>query len=148
MDIFNSKATKLTALVYNLDAPLPYSSVRRKLEIKRRLDVFRKAEIRRKQSERLKRKFKRRKTQTSLVRRRRAEGYAFIEKVRYYDSLEQSYWNYLKKKYGKGKILSPEEFEEHIAPRFIPGKSKIVRKDKSRKDFFLDNIEVVNEDTY
>ena len=142
IDLEISKAAKLAALVYNLDAPLPYSSVRRKLEIKRRLDVFRKAETRRKKSEKLKRKFKRRKTQTALVRRRRAEGYAFVEKVRYYDRLEQSYWHYLKKKYGKSRILSLEEFEEHIAPRFTPGKSKLTRKDKSRKDFFLDNIEI------
>lgn len=142
--MFDNKIAKLTALVYNLDAPLPYSSVRRKIEIKRRLDVFRKAEIRRKQSERLKRKFKRRKNQTLLVRRLRAEGYDFVEKVRYYDRLDQSYWYYLKKKYGLSKILTLEEFEEHIAPRFTRGISKLVRKDKSRRDLFLDNIEVLD----
>lgn len=138
----NSGNNRITD-VFGLGRPLPISSVRRKAELKRREDIFRKQLLRKKQSARLKRKYKKRLDTKDRVRKCRQGEYGFTERVAYYESLEKSYWYYLRRKYGKTKILSLEEFEEHIAPRHKPGFNFITRKDKSRKDWFLDNIEVV-----
>lgn len=154
MDINNlisglNKNNHLVQDVFGLGRPLPHSSVRRKAELKRREDIFRKQLQRKKQSARLKRKHKIRRNTRSRVRKCREGDYGFKERVAYYDSLERSYWYYLKRKYGRSKILSLEEFEEHIAPYHRVGVNIIARRDKSRKDWFLDNVEVQykNEDT-
>jgi hypothetical protein len=138
-----NKNNLLVTDVFGLGRPLPHSSVRRKAELKRREDIFRKQLQRKKQSARIKRKLKIRQDTKGRVRKCRQGEYGFKERVAYYDSLERSYWYYLKRKYGIKNILSLEEFEEHIAPRFKPGFNILSRKDKSRKDWFLDNIEVL-----
>lgn len=138
------KDSILTAKLYDL-SDLPYSSVRRKAELKRRKDVFRKLLLRKKQSDRIKRKYRTREEVRLRTAEWRARGASFREKIEYYDSLEKSYWYYLKKKYGISKILSLEEFEEHIAPRYKPGFNVLARRDKSRKDWFLDNIKVLSK---
>lgn len=139
------KSNTPLASAFGLDAPLPYSSVRRKLEIKRRKDIFHKLEVRQKCSAGKKRKQRTRALIKVRVKRWRERGNAFKERVEYYSNLEKSYWYYLKRKYGTKRILTLEEFDTHIAPVYTPGKSRIERIDKSRKDFFLDNIRVVNE---
>jgi hypothetical protein len=131
--------------VFGLGRPLPHSSVRRKAELKRREDIFRKQLLRKKQSARIKRKHKIRLDTRKRTRKCREGDYGFKERVAYYDSLERSYWYYLKRKYGISKILSLKEFEEHVKPIHIPGKDKIGRKDKTRKDFFLDNIYIYRD---
>lgn len=150
MDL-NTQLEKLRSIntpivqAFGLDAPLPYSSVRRKLELKRRQDVFKKALVRKKISAGIRRMYKRREGTKLRTRAWRERGAGFTERVAYYESLEKSRWYYLKRRYGLSKILTLEEFEEHIAPRYTEGVSKLIRKDKSRKDFFLDNIEVLND---
>ena len=129
--------------VFGLGRPLPHSSVRRKAELKRREDIFRKQLQRTKQSARIKRKHKIRLDTRKRTQKCRQGEYGFTERLAYYDSLERSYWYYLKRKYGIKNILSLEEFEEHIAPGHKPGFNFITRKDKSRRDWFLDNIQVV-----
>lgn len=138
----NSGNSRITD-VFGLGRPLPHSSVRRKAELKRREDIFRKQLQRKKQSARIKRKQKIRQDTRKRTQKCRQGEYGFKERVAYYDSLERSYWYYLKRKYGIKNILSLEEFEEHIAPRHKAGLNFITRKDKSRKDWFLDNIEIV-----
>lgn len=140
-----TRSNRQASVLFGLDAPLPYSSVRRKLELKRRRDVFRKALLRDKQKRRIASKKRRRELIKLRVQKYRARGNSFVEKARYYESLEKSYWYYLKRKYGTKRILTLEEFEEHIAPHYLPGTSVLERIDKQRKDFFLDNIRVVND---
>lgn len=142
-----TKDNLLVKQLYQLDAPLPYSSVRRKAELKRREDIFRKQLLRKKKSERIRRKNLRKLKTRLKVQKCRRGTYGYLERINYYDSLEKSYWYYLKKKYGTKQILTLEEFEEHIAPRFRPGIDILARRDKSRNDWFLDNIEVVNADS-
>lgn len=142
-----TKDNTLVKQLFGVDAPLPYSSVRRKAELKRREDIFRKQLLRKKQSERIKRKYLRREKTRLKTQKCRRGNYGYLEKINYYESLEKSYWYYLRKKYGKHRILSLEEFEEHIAPRYKPGFNILARRDKSRNDWFLDNIEVVNADS-
>jgi hypothetical protein len=139
-----NKNNLLVTDVFGLGRPLPHSSVRRKAELKRREDIFRKQLQRKKQSARLKRKQKIKVDTRKRTRKCRQGEYGFKERLSYYDSLEKSYWYYLKRKYGIKNILSLEEFEEHIAPYHEVGRNIIARRDKSRRDWFLDNIEVLH----
>jgi hypothetical protein len=123
------------------EQPLPFSSVRRKMEIKRREDVYKKYLTR----EKRKRSLARKKKDLALARIRNKRYRdtkldKFKVSVKYYEDCERSHWFYLYRRYGKANILTLEEFEEHIAPFFVRGKHWIMRKDLSRKDFFLDNI--------
>lgn len=106
---------------------------------------------------------KERKKRRARFLRFRYRGYIFVERQRYYDRLEQSYWWYLKQKYGKSRVLSLEEFDTYVAPHYdkrprcgasgSEGEAGFLPKDpglrlaridtKTRKDFFLDNIQVV-----
>lgn len=89
---------------------------------------------------------KERKKRRARFLRFRYRGYIFVERQRYYDRLEQSYWWYLKQKYGKSRVLSLEEFDTYVAPHYDPKDPglRLARIDtKTRKDFFLDNIQVI-----
>ena len=89
---------------------------------------------------------KRRKKRRAEFLRFRYRGYIFVERARYYDRLEQSYWWYLKQKYGKSKVLTLEEFDTYVAPNYDQNDKslRLARIDtKTRKDFFLDNIQVL-----
>lgn len=88
---------------------------------------------------------KRRKKRRAEFLRFRYRGYIFVERARYYERLEQSYWWYLKQKYGKGRVLTLQEFDTYVAPHYDsndPG-LRLARIDRTRKDFFLDNIQVL-----
>ena len=89
---------------------------------------------------------KERKKRRARFLRFRYRGYIFVERARYYNRLEQSYWWYLKQKYGKGKVLTLEEFNTYVAPHYDQNDKslRLARIDtKTRKDFFLDNIQVL-----
>lgn len=88
---------------------------------------------------------KRRKKRRAEFLRFRYRGYIFVERARYYERLEQSYWWYLKQKYGKGKVLTLEEFDTYVAPHYDSKDPslRLARIDRTRKDFFLDNIQVL-----
>lgn len=105
---------------------------------------------RKRRSQAMRKKFQKKLKDTARKRKNRARGHIFKEQLAYYTLLEKSKFFMYEKKYGKTRFLLKEEWDESGLDEYFRDEIPKVcfkRVDESRREFHLDNIQLIDKAT-